>query len=201
MAEMVFVDKNVFQGQMDNIKSAFGIDYPVSLHDLLNNIPSLGTDKDFVPSVPSMPFSYGTVTATGVTYSSTTDATTEIITVEHNLNSIPNYIMFFKLGSSNGAKINSSASAGTSGYYRSYTEVLNGYRSVPDNKSISSYFSYGSYRNSSSKYIAVTRGNYRHYTLDSTSIEVSYDITNVTDVSFDLPKNLSNGASYFWLAF
>lgn len=198
MAEMVFVDKNVFQDQMNNIKSSFGIDYPVSLHDLLNNISSLGSDKDFVPSVP---FSYGTVTATGVTYSSTTDATTEIITVEHNLNSIPNYIMFFKLGASNGTKTNTSVSSGTSGYYRYYTEVLNGYRSVPDNKSISSYLSYGTYLNSSSKYSAVTKGYYRHYVLDSTSIGVSYDITNVTDVSFDLPKNLSNGASYFWLAF
>jgi hypothetical protein len=186
---------------MDNIKSAFGIDYPVSLHDLLNNIPSLGGDKDFVPSVPSMPFSYGTVTATGVTYSSTTDATTEIITVEHNLNSIPSYIMFFKLGISNGTKTNTSVSSGTSGYYRSYTEVLSGYRSVPDNKSISSYLSYGTYLNSSSKYTSVVRGGYRYFALDSESIITSYEITNVTDVSFDLPKNLSNGASYFWLAF
>lgn len=198
MAEMVFIDKNVFQDQINDIKSAFGIDYPVSLHDLLNNIPLLGTDQDFVPSTS---FSYGTVTVTGVAYTSTTEATTEVITVEHNLNSIPNYIMFFKLGASNGTKTNTSASQGSSSYYRSYTEVLNGYRSVPDNKSISSYLSYGTYLNSNSYYTSVTRGYYRHFTLDSTSIITTYDITNVTDVSFDLPKNLSNGASYFWIAF
>ena len=186
MADLVYMDKDTFADGIANIKNIFNLTDPVTLNDIFNN--NL--------------MSYGTVTITGVSYNTNTEATTNTVTVNHNLNKMPRYILFFKTMTANGPKTNSSLTPTSGSYYRQYTEILSGYADLTTEYISSNYLSYGSYRSGTSQYYSsLVRGYTRRNLLTSTSISNNYDITNITETTFDLPKNLSNNASYFWVTF
>lgn len=186
MADLVYMDKDTFADGIANIKNIFDLTDPMTLNDIFNN--NL--------------MSYGTVTITGVSYNTNTGATTNTVTVNHNLNKMPRYILFFKTTTANGSKVNTNVSQTTSSYYRTYTEILNGYADLTTQYISSNYLYYTSYRpGTSQNYSSIVRGFTRRNLVTSTSISDTYDITNITETTFDLPKNLSNNASYFWVAF
>lgn len=186
MADLVYMDKDTFADGIANIKNIFDLADPMTLNDIFNN--NL--------------MSYGIVKITGVNYDTNTEATANTVTINHNLNKMPRYILFSKTTTSNGVKTNTNYTQTSGSFYRSYIEVLSGYADLTTQYILSNYLSYSSFRSGTSQYYqSMVRGFTRRNLVTSTSISDGYDITNITETTFDLPKNLSNSASYFWVAF
>jgi hypothetical protein len=92
MADLVYMDKDTFADGITNIKNIFDLADPMTLNDIFNN--NL--------------MSYGIVTITGVSYNTNTEATSSTVTINHNLNKMPRYILFCKTAIANGSKTNTS---------------------------------------------------------------------------------------------
>lgn len=187
MAELVYINKDLLNDSIQEIKTQLGITDPCTFLDILSQVK----------------FSSGTMQITA-TASSTTNATTDRVEIAHGLEKIPNYIIFWKNNSPRGSISYTGTSNGYSTtMYRSYYETFACIVDVKQNTTTSIYINNtsSSYTASSGRkyYIPTSNTRYASENLDTTTS--SYVIQQVNENSFTSPLHLQSGSTYKFIAF